>query len=119
MHPQITVLENQDTHQDQTRSAQKHLVNTETASLLAETFQALADPSRVRLISALTRTELCVYDLAAVLGMSQSAVSHQLQSLRNLRIVKGRRAGREIFYTLDDDHIRDLFEFGLKHVQHG
>jgi DNA-binding transcriptional ArsR family regulator len=118
MHAQAPVHENNILHQDQFQSAQAHLIDAQAASMLAGTFQALADPSRVRLISALSKTELCVYDLAAVLGMSQSAVSHQLQSLRNLRIVKGRRAGREIFYTLDDDHIRDLFEFGLKHVQH-
>jgi DNA-binding transcriptional ArsR family regulator len=119
MHPQPAVHESSITHQDQFQSAKQHLVDAPTAALLAGTFQALADPSRVRLISALTGTELRVYDLAAVLEMSQSAVSHQLQSLRNLRIVKGRREGREIFYTLDDDHIRDLFEFGLKHVRHG
>jgi ArsR family transcriptional regulator len=100
------------------QTVRESLPDGDTASLLAATFQALADPSRVRLISALSRTELCVLDLAAVLGMSQSAVSHQLQMLRNLHIVKGRRSGREIFYSLDDDHIRDLFEFGLRHILH-
>ena len=85
---------------------------------LAHTFQALADPTRVRLVSALSSTELCVSDLAAVLGMTQSAVSHQLRTLRDLRLVKSRRSGREIFYTLDDDHIRQLFQLGLSHIQH-
>jgi ArsR family transcriptional regulator len=70
------------------------------------------------LISALNNAELCVCDLAAVLGMTQSAVSHQLRSLRDLRLVKARRLGREIFYTLDDEHIRELYELGLKHIQH-
>ena len=105
-------------HPEQVRSAQDSLLDPGTADRLAGTFQALADPSRVRLISALTRTEMCVQDLASVLGMSQSAVSHQLKSLRHLRIVKGRRAGREVVYSLDDDHIRDLFEFGLTHIRH-
>ncbi len=105
-------------HEDQVGAALQGLIETEQAASLARTFQALADPTRIRLISTLTRTELCVCDLAAVLGMTQSAVSHQLSLLRSLHIVKGRRAGREIFYSLDDEHVRDLFEFGLKHIQH-
>ncbi len=106
-------------HEDQVIVAQEQLVDGLTSTHLARTFQALSDPTRIRLISALTRTELCVCDLAAVLGMSQSAVSHQLRSLRDLRLVKSRRVGREIFYTLDDEHILELFELGLKHIQHG
>ncbi len=106
-------------HEDQVLVAQQQLVDGLTSTHLARTFQALSDPTRVRLISALTRAELCVCDLAAVLGMSQSAVSHQLRSLRDLRLVKSRRVGREIFYTLDDEHILELFELGLKHIQHG
>ena len=105
-------------HEDQVKIAQEKLVDGLAATTLARTFQALSDPTRVRLISALNSTELCVCDLAAVLGMTQSAVSHQLRSLRDLRLVKSRREGREIFYTLDDDHIRELYELGLKHVQH-
>ncbi len=118
MNADYQVLENTNDHSDSIQTAREQLPDAETASLLAATFQALADPSRVRLISALNQTELCVLDLAAVLGMSQSAVSHQLQMLRNLHIVKGRRSGREVFYSLDDDHIRDLFEFGLRHILH-
>jgi ArsR family transcriptional regulator len=106
-------------HEDQVLIAQEHLIDGLTSTHLARTFQALSDPTRVRLISALTHAELCVCDLAAVLGMSQSATSHQLRSLRDLRLVKSRRLGREIFYTLDDDHIRELYELGLKHIQHG
>jgi len=85
---------------------------------MAQTFRALADPTRVRILSALTRTELCVGDLAVVLGMSISAISHQLRLLRGLRLVRRRRAGKHIYYTLDDEHVRDLFERGLEHVQH-
>ena len=97
---------------------QQTLIDDATAAGLAETFQALADPSRVRLISALLDGELCVYDLSALLGMSQSAVSHQLRLLRNLHLVKNRKAGRSVFYSLDDEHIRDLFERGLEHYNH-
>lgn len=120
--PQITEAircEKSFIHEDQVLVAQEHLIDGLTSTHLARTFQALSDPTRVRLISVLTNAELCVCDLAAVLGMSQSAVSHQLRSLRDLRLVKSRRVGREIFYTLDDDHIRELYDLGLKHVQHG
>jgi ArsR family transcriptional regulator len=95
-----------------------HLVDGLSATYLARTFQALSDPTRIRLISALAQTELCVCDLATVLGMTQSAVSHQLRSLRDQRLVKSRKAGREVFYTLDDDHIRDLFQLSLHHMEH-
>jgi ArsR family transcriptional regulator len=100
-------------------AARTDLVDGVTATHLARTFQALADPTRVRLVSALARTELCVYDLARLLDMTQSAVSHQLRILRDLRLVKSRRAGRLVYYALDDAHIRDLFDRGLEHIEHG
>jgi DNA-binding transcriptional ArsR family regulator len=88
------------------------------AEQLAQVFRALADPTRVRMVSALVKAELCVGDLAAALGMSVSAISHQLRLLRELRVVRKRREGKHIYYALDDDHVRDLFERGLEHVQH-
>ena len=106
-------------HVNEVQTAQKNLLDGLNATNLARTFSALSDPTRIRLISALLNVELCVCDLAAVLGMSQSAVSHQLRSLKDLKLVKARRTGREIFYTLDDDHIRDLYQMGLTHIQHG
>jgi DNA-binding transcriptional ArsR family regulator len=87
------------------------------AGALAETFRALGDPTRVQVVDALSREELCVCDLASLLGLSQSAASHQLRVLRALRLVRTRRAGRMVFYTLDDDHIVRLFEQGLRHVE--
>jgi len=106
-------------HEDKVKLAEDGMVDGLNATRLAQTFQALADPSRVRLISALLQTDLCVCDLAAVLGMSQSAVSHQLRSLRDLRLVKVHKEGRVAIYSLDDDHIRELFSRGLEHIQHG
>lgn len=94
-------------------------LNTRTANRLAETFSALSDPTRVRMISALSQAELCVADLAGALGMTHSAVSHQLKLLRDLRLVRTRREGRNVFYALDDEHIHDLFNRGLEHVKHG
>ena len=85
---------------------------------LAETFKNLGDPTRVKIIHALAQTELCVCDLAKLLMMTQSAISHQLRILRNNRLVKYRKEGRAVFYSLDDDHILFLFKQGLAHVLH-
>ena len=96
------------------------LLAPEQATRLADLFKSLSDPTRVRLMSALAQTpELCVSDLSTLLGMGQSAVSHQLAYLREMSLVRMRRAGRHIFYALDDDHIQRLFEQGLDHVRHG
>jgi len=100
------------------RAAAKGLIDGLTATRLAWTFKALSDPTRVRIISALSHNEMCVYDLATALGMSQSAVSHQLRTLREMRLVKHRKEGRHVYYTLDDDHVHSLFDQGLNHVEH-
>jgi len=105
-------------HEENAQTARDRLVDDITAVGLADIFQALADPTRVRLISALMDGPLCVYDLAALLGMTQSAISHQLRLLRNLRLVKNHKEGRMVYYTIDDDHIRDLFQRGLEHYKH-
>ena len=86
---------------------------------LTESFRVLGDPTRVRILDALSQSERCVGDLAARLGVSESAVSHQLRLLRNTRIVRTRREGRMIFYALDDKHVLALFKQGLRHVQEG
>jgi DNA-binding transcriptional ArsR family regulator len=86
---------------------------------LAETFRVLADPGRVRLISALLEAgELCVCDLAAVTGLSQTACSHNLRLLRSKRLVRHRKQGRNVYYSLDDGHIQLLLDVGLQHVGH-
>lgn len=105
-------------HADRVQQARTQMIDESTAAGLAQTFQALSDPSRIRLISALMDCELCVCDLTTLVGMTQSAVSHQLRILRNLRLVKNRREGRTVFYSIDDDHIRDLFQRGLEHYNH-
>lgn len=93
------------------------LVDGDTVTSLADIFGALGDPTRVRILDALSHGELCVCDLAAVLALSQSAVSHQLRLLRGLRLVRARRSGRMVFYALDDRHVTDLLAQGLKHVR--
>ena len=86
--------------------------------LLVETFQALADPTRARILYALTKRPLCVRDLAILVGVSTSAVSHQLRFLRDRRLVKPRRDGNIIYYTVDDHHVAALFKEADYHVDH-
>jgi DNA-binding transcriptional ArsR family regulator len=92
------------------------LVSGARASDLAETFKLLGDLTRVRLLDALSKSELCVCDLAALVGISESAVSHQLRLLRSRRLVRARRDGRMVFYALDDPHIQTLLDQTLSHV---
>jgi ArsR family transcriptional regulator, lead/cadmium/zinc/bismuth-responsive transcriptional repressor len=103
---------------DQARQAWAELIDERVAVQLASTFQALSDPTRVRMVSALMPGELCVADLANLLGMTQSAISHQLRILRSLHIVRARKDGRVVYYTLEDEHIRDLFNRALEHICH-
>lgn len=94
------------------------MISGADAERLAEFFKALSDPTRIRLIGALLRQELCVHDLSELLGMGQSAVSHQLRYLRNLRMVKRRKEGKTVYYSLDDSHIHQIFEQTLQHLRH-
>lgn len=108
-------------HSDETlaRTVAGFMLDASTAGDVAELFKALADPTRIRIISILAHTEMCVGDLCIALEISQPAVSYQLRILRELRIVRARREGKHIFYTLDDDHVYQLFHQGVDHVQHG
>ena len=98
------------------REARAAMPGDRMVRALAETFGALSDPTRVRIIFALTEQELCVFDLARLLGLTGSAVSHQLRLLRGQRIVRYRKEGKISYYSLDDDHIRNLMEVCVKHV---
>lgn len=86
---------------------------------LAELFSSLSDASRIRIIALLIGGEMSVRAIADGLGMTESAVSHQLRGLRQMHLVRARKSGRQVFYTLDDDHVSRLFTLGLDHVQHG
>ena len=97
--------------------AQAQLLPPDTAATLAETFRLLGDPTRVRLLDALATGEMCVCDLATLLYHTVSAVSHQLRLLRGVRLVRTRRAGRMVFYSLDDHHIIGLLSQARHHVE--
>ncbi len=89
------------------------------AQLIAETFKILGDPTRVKILHALSKRELCVCDISAVIALGQSAVSHQLRLLRGARVVKHRKEGKMAWYSLDDEHISLLLTQGIEHVKHG
>ncbi len=86
---------------------------------LSDIFKVMGDPTRLRIIHALSSGEMCVCDIAAALGMEHSAISHQLRILRNMRVVKFRKQGKEAIYSLDDEHVLELFHEGLEHARHG
>jgi ArsR family transcriptional regulator len=86
---------------------------------LSDIFKTMGDPTRLKIIQALSTGEMCVCDIAAALGMEHSAISHQLRVLRNMRVVKFRKEGKEAIYSLDDEHVLMLFNEGLEHARHG
>ncbi len=105
-------------HEETVREVNAAMLEESTLGELADFFKVLGDSTRLRLVHALSHAEMCVCDLAAVLSMSQSAVSHQLRLLKAARLVKNRRDGKNIYYSLDDQHIPDLFRTGLEHISH-
>jgi len=98
-------------------SRREQLLATPAVEAIAETFKVLGDPTRVRILDALGAGELCVCNIAALVRISESAVSHQLRLLRGMRLVRNRRAGRQVFYALDDQHIGELLRLAKTHVQ--
>ena len=97
------------------RKLAKSLPHSDALNRLSDVFQILSDPNRLRVLYCLSHEEVCVCDLSAVLGMSVSAISHQLRLLRALRLVKSRREGRIMYYSLLDEHVAKLMEMGLEH----
>ena len=106
-------------HPEQVEEARRGLLGERVYGHLADTFSALGDPNRTKIVYSLMGRELCVCDLAAVVGMSESAVSQHLRILRNLRWVRNRKEGRLVYYCLDDDHIKHLMEISLAHARGG
>ncbi|MDD2620658.1 MAG: metalloregulator ArsR/SmtB family transcription factor [Syntrophomonadaceae bacterium] len=103
-------------HEDNVKEVKIAMLDQDTIMPLAELFKTMGDATRLKLLFALMKKELCVCDLAAVIGVSESAVSHQLRVLRNQKLVKFRRHGKIMYYNLADEHVRMLFAQGLEHV---
>lgn len=105
-------------HEDVVKEVLQDMPKDELFYKLAEFFKILGDTTRAKILYALDRKEMCVCDIANVLSMSKSSISHQLGTLRRMNIVKCRRVGKEVYYTLDDDHVKGLFELGIEHIEH-
>lgn len=103
-------------HQATVRKAGEHMPDGRTLDRLAELFKLFGDPTRVRILCALFESEMCVCDIAELLGMGQSAISHQLRLLKAGGLVRSRREGKSVIYALDDDHVRLIYDQGFSHV---
>ena len=104
-------------HLDRVERARKDVIAERELDRLSLTYKVLGDPNRLKIVMALKNVEMCVCDLAAFTGLSESAVSHQLRRLKDLALVKSRRDGQIIYYALDDAHVSALLEVGLEHVR--
>lgn len=105
-------------HEDVVKVTLEKMPKQELFNNLAEFFKIIGDITRTKILYALDQNEMCVCDIANVLGMSKSSISHQLAVLRKSGIVKCRKDGKEVYYTLDDEHIQKVFEVGIEHVEH-
>jgi DNA-binding transcriptional ArsR family regulator len=104
-------------HRGRVARAREQAVPERELERLALTYKLLGDPTRLKIVLGLAGGEMCVCDLAAYLGLSESAVSHQLRKLRDLALVKRRRRGQVLYYALDDEHVTELLELGIVHVR--
>ena len=105
-------------HQDVVDKTLSKMPKQELFDKLAEFFKIIGDTTRTKILFALDQNEMCVCDIANVLGMSKSSISHQLSMLRKSGIVKYRKEGKEVYYTLDDEHVQQVFEVGIEHIEH-
>ncbi len=105
-------------HQEVVDSTLKQMPSQDLFLKLAEFYKILGDTTRAKILFALDKNEMCVCDIANVLSMSKSSISHQLSTLRRMGIVRCRKEGKEVYYTLDDDHVKGLFELGIEHIEH-
>lgn len=103
-------------HEDAIQEVQKHILNEDQLHAISTLFKAISDPTRIQILYALEKKELCVCDICVILSMTQSAISHQLKILRDTDLVRTRREGKSIFYRLADDHVHTIFRQAFHHV---
>ena len=116
IHDDIERCDVTETHGEVLDRVRAELPDDETLYDLAELFKIFGDSTRIRILYALFEAEMCVCDIATLLGMTQSAISHQLRALKNARLVKARREGKTVFYSLADDHVKTIVFQGLDHI---
>lgn len=103
-------------HEEIVEKVQKEMPDEDTLYDLTELFRIFGDSTRIRILYVLFEAEMCVCDIAALLGMTQSAISHQLRALKNAKLVTSRREGKTVFYSLADDHVKTIIDQGLEHI---
>ena len=103
-------------HEDKVRKGMEIMPDEERVKELAEFYKVFGDPTRIKILCTLFQSELCVCDLAEVTGMTQSAISHQLRVLKQMKLVKNRREGKTVFYSLADGHIQNIISQGMEHI---
>ncbi|MFZ7120752.1 MAG: ArsR/SmtB family transcription factor [Eubacteriaceae bacterium] len=103
-------------HEDTVINVRENVPKEEKVYLLADFFKVFADPTRIKILNSLFLSELCVCDISAVLCMKQSAISHQLRILKQARLVKYRKEGKVVYYSLDDDHVKQIINDGTEHI---
>lgn len=117
--PEVECCEEHVIHTEAVRLARDSMPCEDVTSAASDFFKAFSDKTRLRILAALNAEELCVCDIASLLGMSQSAISHQLRFLKQARLVKSRKSGKTVYYALCDDHIQTILAQGIAHVQEG
>lgn len=105
-------------HEDIVKKVKSKMPQEEILYDLAELFKVFGDTTRTKILYALFEEEMCVCDIAALLGMTQSSISHQLRVLKSARLVKHRKEGKVVYYSLDDEHIKNIFDQGFSHISH-
>ena len=115
-HYNVECCEFMHAHDEIVEKVQKEMPSEDTLYDLTELFRIFGDSTRIRILYVLFEAEMCVCDIAALLGMTQSAISHQLRSLKQSRLVKARREGKTVFYSLADGHVRTILDQGMEHV---
>lgn len=117
MRESIAVCDCESIHADVVEHVRKRMIDDNEIYDLSDFFKVLGDSTRVKIISALDAAEMCVCDLAVLLNMTKSAISHQLRALKQANLVRFRREGKVVYYSLSDDHVRDIFKKGLEHIR--
>ena len=105
-------------HENVVEDVKSKMLDNEFISEISTFFKILGDNTRVKILFALDHNEMCVCDIANVLNMTKSSISHQLSYLKDLNIVKSRRSGKEVYYSLDDEHVKEVFEVAISHIEH-
>lgn len=115
---EVDCCESTEVHQDICEDVRKHMPEDQLLDKISDTFKVFGDKTRIKILFVLHAKELCVCDIAQLLDMNQSAISHQLRVLKQAKLIRSRRDGKQVFYSLDDSHVRTILSMGMEHAMH-